>query len=85
MKKGQELADAAVLFDDAVLTVQVKDQCGRHDPVSWATEKLLEAFPFYVPTGMGSFRGNSIPRLLHGRDLLPVFESELELDKRLLT
>lgn len=43
-KKGQELADAVVLFDDVVLMVQVKAQCGRHDPMSWATEKLLEAF-----------------------------------------
>jgi len=43
-KKGQELADAVVLFDDVVLMVQVKAQCGRHDPMSWATEKLREAF-----------------------------------------
>jgi len=42
-KKGQELADAVVLFDDVVLMVQVKAQCGKHDPMSWATEKLLEA------------------------------------------
>ena len=43
-KKGQELADAVVLFDDVVLMVQVKAQYGLHDPMSWATEKLLEAF-----------------------------------------
>ena len=43
-KKGQELADAVVLFDDVVLMVQVKAQCGRYDPISWATEKLREAF-----------------------------------------
>lgn len=43
-KKGQELADAVVLFDDVVLMVQVKAQCGRHDPMSWGTEKLVEAF-----------------------------------------
>lgn len=43
-KKGQELADAVVIFDDVVLMVQVKTQCGKHDPMSWATEKLLEAF-----------------------------------------
>jgi hypothetical protein len=43
-KKGTELADAVVLFDDVVLMVQVKTQCGKHDPISWATEKLLEAF-----------------------------------------
>jgi hypothetical protein len=33
-----------VLFDDVVLMVEIKAQCGRHDPTSWATEKLLEAF-----------------------------------------
>lgn len=43
-KKGQELADAVVLFDDVVLMVQIKAQCGQHDTMSWATEKLLEAF-----------------------------------------
>jgi hypothetical protein len=44
VKKGQELADAVVLFDDVALMVQVKAQCGKHDPMSWATEKLLDAF-----------------------------------------
>jgi hypothetical protein len=43
-KKGEELADAVVLFDDVVLMVQIKAQCGRHDPMSWVTEKLSEAF-----------------------------------------
>lgn len=43
-KKGQELADAVVLFEDVVLMVQVKAQCGKHEPMAWATEKLLEAF-----------------------------------------
>ncbi len=43
-KKGQELADAVVLFDDVVLVIQIKAQCGSHDPTSWATEKLREAF-----------------------------------------
>lgn len=43
-KKGQELADAVVLFDDVVLMVQVKAQCGKHEASAWATEKLLEAF-----------------------------------------
>jgi len=42
-KKGQELADAVVLFEDVVLMVQVKAQCGNHEPMAWATEKLLEA------------------------------------------
>lgn len=43
-KKGQELADAVVLFDDVVLMVQVKAQCGKHDSLAWAAEKLAEAF-----------------------------------------
>ena len=42
--KGQELADAVVLFDDVALMVQVKAQCGGHDPMSWAAEKLGEAY-----------------------------------------
>lgn len=42
-KKGTELADALVLFSDVALLVQVKAQCGNHDPISWATEKLLDA------------------------------------------
>ena len=32
------------LFDDVALMVQVKAQCGGHDPMSWATEKLGEAY-----------------------------------------
>jgi len=43
-KKGEELADAVVLFGDVVLMVQVKAQCGKHDPIAWAAEKLLDAF-----------------------------------------
>lgn len=43
-KKGQELADAVVLFDDVVLMVQVKAQCGNHEAMAWTTEKLLEGF-----------------------------------------
>src|SRR4051812_4627946 len=42
-KKGTELADALVLFSDVALLVQVKAQCGNHEPVAWATEKLMEA------------------------------------------
>jgi hypothetical protein len=42
-KKGQELADAVVLFEDVVFMVQVKAQCGSHEAMAWATEKLLEA------------------------------------------
>jgi hypothetical protein len=43
-KKGDELADAVVLFGDVLLMAQVKAQCGRHDPIAWAAEKLKEAF-----------------------------------------
>src|SRR5260370_34157170 len=42
-KKGQELADAVVLFDDVALMVQVKAQCGQHEAMAWATEALLKA------------------------------------------
>lgn len=47
--KGEELADAVVLFDDVLLMVQVKAQHGRHDPTSWATEKILVRFPSPAP------------------------------------
>lgn len=43
-KKGQELADAVVLFDDVALLVQVKAQHGGREPMAWATEALLKAF-----------------------------------------
>lgn len=42
-KKGEELADAVVLFDDAALLVQVKAQCGNHEAKAWATEAILKA------------------------------------------
>jgi hypothetical protein len=58
VKKGQELADAIVLFDDVVLMVQVKTQCGMHDPVAWATEKLLEAFKQLCKTRDNLASGN---------------------------
>jgi hypothetical protein len=41
-------------------------------------------FPFHPPS-LAVANGNSIPRLPHWRDLLPVFESELEMYKGLLT
>src|SRR5258708_22463383 len=45
-KKGNELADAVVLFGDVAIMVQVKaqHQHGRRDPILWAGEKLGEAF-----------------------------------------
>jgi hypothetical protein len=42
-KKGEELADAVVLFDDVALLVQVKAQCGNHNAQAWATEATLKA------------------------------------------
>jgi len=42
-RKGEELADAVVLFEDVALLVQVKAQCGNHEPTAWATEAILKA------------------------------------------
>jgi hypothetical protein len=42
-KKGEELADAVVLFDDVALLVQVKARCGSHEAKAWATEAILKA------------------------------------------
>ena len=42
-KKGEELADAIVLFDDVALLVQVKAQHGNHEAQAWATEAILKA------------------------------------------
>lgn len=42
-KKGEELADAVVLFDDVALLVQVKAQHGNHEARAWATEAIRKA------------------------------------------
>jgi hypothetical protein len=42
-KKGEELADAVVLFDDVALLVQVKAQHGNKEAMAWATEAILKA------------------------------------------
>lgn len=42
-KKGEELADAVVLFDDVALLIQVKAQHGNHEATAWATEATLKA------------------------------------------
>ncbi len=42
-KKGEELADAVILFDDVALLVQVKAQHGNHEARAWATEATLKA------------------------------------------
>ncbi|MGH8359835.1 MAG: hypothetical protein ACRESF_20300, partial [Pseudomonas sp.] len=74
-KKGQELADAVVLFDDVVLMVQVKAQCGKHDPMSWATEKLLEAFRQLCKTHASLVEG-------HIKKLKNDFYGEIEFDPK---
>jgi hypothetical protein len=57
-KKGQELADAVVLFDDVALMVQVKAQRGRHEPMAWATEALLKAFKQLAETHKSLVEGH---------------------------
>ena|ERR1035441_1346108 len=42
-RKGEEFADAVVLFDDVALLVQVKAQCGNHEAKAWVTEAILKA------------------------------------------
>ncbi len=42
-KKGEELADAVVLFGDVALLIQVKAQHGNHEAQAWATEATLKA------------------------------------------
>ena len=74
-KKGQELADAVVLFDDVALMVQVKAQCGRHNPMSWATEKLLEAFKQLCKTHKSLVEG-------HIKKLRNDFYGEIEFDPK---
>jgi hypothetical protein len=74
-KKGQELADAVVLFDDVALMVQVKAQCGRHNPMSWATEKLLEAFKQLCKTHKSLVGG-------HVKKLKNDFYGEIEFDPK---
>jgi hypothetical protein len=74
-KKGQELADAVVLFDDVVLMVQVKAQCGKHDPLSWATEKLLEAFKQLEKTHEDLVKG-------HIKKVKNDFYGEIEFDPK---
>lgn len=74
-KKGEELADAVALFDDVLIMAQVKAQCGRHDPVAWATEKLKEAF--------GQLRGTH-DDLVQGRvkKLKNDFYGDIEFDPK---
>ncbi len=74
-KRGQELADAVVLFDDVALMVQVKAQCGQHDPMSWATEKLLEAFKQLCKTHESLVGG-------HIKKLRNDFYGEIEFDPK---
>jgi hypothetical protein len=71
----EKLADAVVLFDDVVLMVQVKAQCGWHDPASWATEKLLEAFKQLSKTHKNLVEG-------HVKKLKNDFYGEIEFDPK---
>jgi hypothetical protein len=74
-KKGQELADAVVLFDDVLIMAQVKAQCGRHDPLAWAAEKLREAFRQLGKTYESLVEG-------HIRKLRNDFHGELAFDPK---
>ncbi|MBL7197664.1 MAG: hypothetical protein ISS47_06160 [Candidatus Omnitrophica bacterium] len=42
-KKGKELADAVVLYDDVLLMLQVKSQHSKRDPYKWAEKNIKEA------------------------------------------
>lgn len=42
-KKGKELADAIVLYDDVLLMVQVKSQHSKRDPREWAKKNIKKA------------------------------------------
>jgi hypothetical protein len=74
-RRGQELADAVVLFDDVVLMVQVKAKCGKNATMSWAAEKLLEAFKQLGKTHENLVGG-------HIRKLRNDFYGELEFDPK---
>jgi hypothetical protein len=57
-RKGEELADAVVLFDDVALLVQVKSQCGNHEPMAWATEATLKALKQVTSTHSNLMNGH---------------------------
>jgi hypothetical protein len=57
-RKGQELADAVVLFDDVALMVQVKAQCGKYHPPAWAVGSLQSATKQLRSTYDEMFRGH---------------------------
>jgi hypothetical protein len=61
-KKGEELADAVVLFDDIALLVQVKAQHGNHDAQAWATEATLKALK-QVRSTHDNLKSGAIKRL----------------------
>jgi len=42
-KKGKELADTIVLYDDVLLMVQVKSQHSKRDPREWAKKNIKKA------------------------------------------
>jgi hypothetical protein len=55
--------------------VQVKAQCGKHDPMSWGTEKLLEAFDQLCKTHKNLVDG-------HIKKLNNDFYGEIEFDPK---
>jgi hypothetical protein len=61
-KKGDELADALVLFDDVALMVQVKAQCGQYDSTAWAAGALQKATKQLCDTYEKMF-GNHIKKM----------------------
>jgi hypothetical protein len=63
-KKGEELADAVVLFDDVALLVQVKAQCGNHEAKAWATDAILRALK-QVRATHGSLTSGAIKILMN--------------------
>jgi hypothetical protein len=61
-KKGDELADAVVLFEDVGLLVQVKAQHGNRESEAWATEATLKALK-QVQTTHDNLKSGAIKKL----------------------
>lgn len=61
-RKGEELADAVVLFDDVAFLIQVKAQHGNHEAKAWATEAVLKA-PKQVSATHESLVGGGVKTL----------------------
>lgn len=70
-RKGEELADAVVLFDDVALMVQVKARCGARSQLEWAAEALGKAFEQVCKTDANLKHG-------HVKKLKNEFHGEIE-------